>query len=307
MTAILNIKKYDLVFATSFETMHGVTGHIFEMIEYCFVCRRNGINAAMALLDGTDVNLLIGLLTSKYNFNNEEVADLTANIIVFTQPKIILANNMCIVDGSPRFGSCTIYADNVFLLRCYDGELDFFSNNKTIKRTHLLQDFSMYTERYEHLDIEVVDYNKKLLWDRYYTPKSVKTNTAMFYMMNRCKARPPDEVESYMVKHSFDYYLIITDVPQRYQHLASDQVLIEQVPIINLFERFDTYIYTPVTKVDCSPRFMVECAVFGKDIIYEIEYLDPGILARQRGIDAGVDTLLLKDNDPFIEYVNRYI
>jgi hypothetical protein len=52
---------------------------------------------------------------------------------------------------------------------------------------------------------------------------------------------------------------------------------------------------------------MVECAVFGKDIIYEIDYLDLGILARQRGIDAGVDTLLLKDNDPFIEYVNRYI
>jgi hypothetical protein len=129
----------------------------------------------------------------------------------------------------------------------------------------------------------------------------------MFYMMNRCKARPADEVAGYIAKHSFDYYLIITDVPERYRCLASDQVSVEQVPIVNLFERFDTYIYTPVTKVDCSPRFMVECAVFGKDIIYEIEYLDPGILARQRGIDAGVDTLLLKDNDPFIEYVNRYI
>ena len=305
MTTILNTKQYDLVFATSFETVHGVTGHVFEMIEYCFMCRRNSINAAIALLDGTDISLLIGLLTSKYNFNQEEVADLTANIIVFTHPKIILANNFCIVDGSPRVNGCTIYADNVFLLRCYDGELDFFSNNKSIKRTHLLQDFSMYTERYEHLNIEVIDYNKKLLWDRYHKPKTVKTNTAMFYMMNRCKARPVDEVAGYIAKHTFDHYLIITDIPERYQSLKSNQVSIEVVPVDNLFEKFDTYIYTPVTKVDCSPRFMVECAAFGKDIIYEIDYLDPGILARQRGIEAGVETLLLKDNDPFIKYVNR--
>jgi len=70
MTTILNTKQYDLVFATSFETVHGVTGHVFEMIEYCFMCRRNGINAAIALLDGTDISLVIGLLTSKYNFNH---------------------------------------------------------------------------------------------------------------------------------------------------------------------------------------------------------------------------------------------
>ena len=307
MSKILNLKQYDLVFTTSFENNHGITGHIFEMIEYYTICKHRGINAAIALLDGTTMELFSTALHAKYDFSQSEITDILSNVTVLVHPHILMVNNLCIVDGAPSVRNCVIYADNVFLLRCWDGPLSYFSDSKSIKQTHLLQDFSMYTERYEDLNIKVVDYTKKLLWDRYKRPAPVKTNTAMFYMMNRCKARPAEEIAGYIAKYDFEHYLIITDTPQRYQELVSDKVSIEVAPVDNLYEKFDTYIYTPVTKVDCSPRFMVECAAFGKDVIYEIDYIDPGILSRQRDIAKGVDTLLLKDDDAFIEYVNRYL
>jgi hypothetical protein len=305
MSKILNLKKYDIVFTTSFETNHGITGHIFEMIEYYTVCKHNNINAGLALLDGVTIDLLEDILYKKYNFSKEEITDIISNTVVLLHPYIIMANALCIVDGAPSLKSCVVYADNVFLLRCWDGPLDYYSNSKSIKQTHLLQDFSMYTERYEDLNIKVVDYNKKLLWNRYNKPKAVKTNTAMFYMMNRCKAIDPEDVAKYIDKHKFDRYLIITDTPDRYKQLLSDNVSIEVAPIANLFEKFDTYIYTPVTKVDCSPRFIVECAVFEKTVIYE--HTDAGVAARQRGISAGIESLLLTSNDFFVQYVKQYI
>jgi hypothetical protein len=307
MSKIVNLKSYDIVFITSFENTYGITGHIYEMLEYYIVCRRNNIIAGIALLDGTPLELLSTAIDKKYTFSQKEKTEILADITVCTKPSIILAKNLCVVDGAPRFGSCVIYADNVLLLRCWDGPLDYFHKHKSIKRTHLLQDFSMYTERYTDINITVVDYKKKLLWDRYIVPKTVTTGTAMFYMMNSSKARPAEEIAGYIAKYHFEHYLIVTDTPTRYQHLTSNSVQIEKAPIDNLFERFDTYIYTPVDKIDCSPRFIVECAVFGKHVIYEVEQLDAGVAARQRDLELGVDTLLLKDSDFFIEYVRSII
>lgn len=303
MSTILNLKQYSIVFATSFETNHGITGHLYEMIEYYTICRQNNINAGIALLDGVTKDLLSKALDAKYDFTEQEKADLLNNTVEHKHPKILITNNICFVDGAPRFYNCVIYADNVFLLRCWDGPLDYFHNHKSIKRTHLLQDFSVYTERYEDLNISVVDYVKKLMWDRYVRPDDCPTNTALFYMMNRCKARPAEEIAAYIEKHNFDSYLIATDTVERYQHLASDRVFVEEAPVKELFSRFSTYIYTPVTKVDCSPRFIVECAAFGRDVLYEIDYHDPGLEARRRSTP---EQLLLTHDDDFIKYIQQF-
>jgi len=307
MSTILNLKDYDLVFTTSFETNHGPSGHLYELIEYYSICKRNGINVGIALLDGTKKDLLISVLYDKYDFTEDEISDIQQNTIENFQPKMLITHNLCVVDGAPKFFNCVIYADNVFLLRCYDGSFEYFSKHKSIKQTHLMQDFSMYLERFEDLNIRVVDYKKKLLWNRYKKPKLVKTNTAMFYMMSRCKGRPTEEVQSYIKKLNFDNYLIITDSPNRYKQLESEKVIVKKTPVKDLFELFDTYIYTPVDKLDCSPRFIVECAVFNKEVIYEMDYIDAGVEARRRDIKLGVETLLLKDDDFFVEYVKKFI
>lgn len=167
-----------------------------------------------------------------------------------------------------------------------------------------MQDFGLYPERFADLNIKVVHYVKKILWSKYRSPNLSKTNTALFYLTTNCRALPPSDIKNIIDKHNFDNYLIVTNDIQQYESLAGPNVFVEQAPVTKIFERFDAYIYTATPlKADCSPRFIVECAVFGKDVIYEIDYLCPGIERRKEDIAKDLNSLLLADNDYFIEYV----
>lgn len=308
MSKILNIVEYDLVFTTSFEHEFGISGHLYEMIEYYFVSKKNNINSAILLSDGSSIELLEKSIREKYDFTESEIRDIIDHTIVCHRPKIIKANNICLVDGSPRFFDAVIIAENMFLFRCDLADHSYYHNHKSIKKVHLLQDFKLYSEQFNELDIEVVDYMKKLLWNKYIKPANTITNTALLYMPTNCKALAVEEVESIINRYAFDHYLVITSKPELYKLLSSDEVTVEMIPVANLYERFDTYIYTRVPrKLDCSPRFIVECAVFNKDIIYDIDYIDKGVDRRREAIADGVDTLLLTENDFFVEYVKRYI
>lgn len=304
MSKIVNLTNYQLVFTTSFEHKHGVSGHLYEMIDYYFITSTNGIKSAILLSDGTTIDMFEKAIKDKYDFNPKEVDDILANTIECSYPKIIRANNLCIVDGFGGFRNGIVYADNLFLFRCSRSDFAVFSGHKTIKRTFLMQDFKMYKDRFEYLDIEVVDYVKKILWQRYKQPSVDKTNTAMLYLTTNCRALPVKDVQRTMNKHPYENYLIVTDRPEVYQSLQQDNVRIEQAPVKDVLSMFDTYIYTSTPlKSDCSPRFIVECAVFGKEIIYEIDYFDPGIQARKDAIESGVEQLMLTESDYFVQLV----
>lgn len=308
MSKIVDLKQYDLVFTTSFECPHGVSGHMYEMIDYFYICSTNNIKSAILLTDTTSKELFSQAVREKYNFTDDELTQLLDNTFECAVPKIIMARNICVVDGSWRFGSCVIYTDNIFLLRCSEVEFERFHNHKTIKQTHLMQDFNLYPERFADLNINVVDYVKKILWSKYITPSTAKTNTALFYLTTNCRALPANDIEALINKHEFDHYLVVTNDPDMYKSLEADDVTISPAPIKNLFDKFDSYIYTATPlKADCSPRFIVECAVFDKQVIYEIDYVDPGVRCRQQAIDTDINSLLLTDDDYFVKYVKEQL
>ncbi len=308
MSKILNLKQYDLVFTTSFFYTHGVSGHLYELIDYYYICKQAGMNCAILLADGITFDLFKTAVTDKYNFTDAELSDMLSNTTECYRPRIIMANNICIVDGSWRMLDCTVYADNVFLLRCSEDDFTYFSNHKSIKKSHLMQDFDLYPERFEELNIEVVDYNKKILWQKYHQPQPVETDTALLYLTTNCRVLPAEDIQQVLDKHKYPKYLLVTNEPEIYASLASDTVTIAQAPIKNIFECFDTYIYTATPKrADCSPRFIVECAVFGKDVVYEIDYVDLGIECRKRAIEKNVNDLQLTTDDLFVSYVKRHI
>ena len=308
MSKILDLKKYDVVFNTSFVYTHGVSGHLYELIDYYYITTLNGFKCAILLADGITFDVFKTAISDKYNFTDLELETILADTIECLQPKIIMSNNICIVDGSWRLMSCTVYADNVFLLRCSEDEYQYFAHSKTIKMSHLMQDFKLYPERYEDLDMAVVDYTKKILWGKYKTPKPCITSTAMLYLTSNCRAINLDDVERIIAKRICDNYLIITDKPEIYAALVSDSVTVERAPIKNIFERFSTYIYTRTDlQLDCSPRFIVECAVFGKDVVYEIDYVCAGVERRKEDISYDISSLKLTTNDFFIEYIKQFI
>lgn len=306
MSKILDLKNYDVVFTTSFFYTHGVSGHLYELIDYYYISSISGLKCAILLADGITKDIFKTAITDKYDFSSDELSHILSDTIECFQPKIIMSKNICIVDGSWRVLNCTIYADNAFLLRCSEDDFTYFSNSKSIKRSHLMQDFKLYPERFEDLDIEVVDYIKKILWGRYKVPKTVKTNTAMMYLTTNCRALSLDDTKKIIDKRICDNYLIITNKPEIYSSLVSDTVRVEQAPIKDIFEQFDTYVYTTTDlQKDCSPRFIVECAVFGKEVIYEIDYISDGVERRKQDIADNLAGIKLTNQDYFVEYVKQ--
>lgn len=304
MSKIQDLRRFEIVFTTSCVYTHGVSGHLYELIDYFYIASTNGINSAILLTDGITLALFEKAVREKYDFTEIELANILGNTFESYRPKIILTKNLCIVDGSWRLNDATVYADNVFLFRCSEDEFTYWHNHKTIKRTHLMQDFKLYPERFKELNITVVDYVKKILWQRYKKPTLSKTNTALFYLTTNCRKLPQETIQALIDKHSFEHYIVLTNDPDMYSTMENDKVTVEKAPIKNLFEKFDAYIYTSTPlKSDCSPRFIVECAVYGKDVIYEIDYTDPGIERRKQAIATGVEQLQLTGNDYFIQYV----
>lgn len=305
---ILNLKQYELIFTTSFFYTHGVSGHLYEMIDYFYICSQNNINCAILLADGVKKSQFEQSVKDKYNFTKDELDHMFEHTYECHQPKIIMANNICIVDGSWRVLSCTIYADNIFLLRCSESDFTYFDKSKTINRSHLLQDFKLYLERFEDLDIAVVDYTKKILWSKFHQPTSTTPNTALLYLTTSTRADDIDNIKRIMSKNICDNYLIVTNDPKRYSILESNNVKIKEAPVTNILEQFDTYIYTPTKwKNDCSPRFVVECAVYNKQVVYEIDYECAGLARRLDDIKNNLAGLELTTDDFFVSYVKEHI
>ena len=108
MSKIVNLKDYDLVFTTSFENTHGVSGHLYEMIDYYYICKQSGLRCGILLSDGTTKELFRIALTDKYDFSISEIDDFLVNTLEVLQPKIIITNRLCIVDGDSRLNNSTI-------------------------------------------------------------------------------------------------------------------------------------------------------------------------------------------------------
>jgi len=308
MSKILDLKQYDLVFTTSFFYTHGVSGHLYELIDYFYICSTNGLSCAILLADGVKKDVFKRAILDKYSFTESEVDNILSNTIECFQPRIILTKNICIVDGSWRVLNCTIYADNAFLLRCSEDDFTYFSNSKSIKKSHVMQDFKLYPERFETLNIVVVNYIKKILWGKYKTPAPVKTDTGLLYLTTNCRAIDVNAVEKIINKGICNNYLIVTNNPIIYKPLEAPDVKIVQAPVKDIFEQFDTYIYTPTElQSDCSPRFIVECAVFGKSVVYEIDYICKGIERRKEDILNDLSSLELTNTDFFVTYTKECI
>jgi hypothetical protein len=244
------------------------------------------------LADGVTVEELNNAVKQKYD-------DLIIEHVEYcVQPKVIIAKNLLIVDGSPQLKGADLFVDNIFLFRCSASNFEAF--NRSRSRIFLLQDFEVYPERYEGSGLNVIDYKKKILFSKYKQYNSVVSDTAMFYLTTVCRALPQDDLLSIINKYQFKTNIILTDDPSVY---TLDNVY--KVPLADIWDKFNTYIYTSIPrKNDCSSRFILECMYYKKEIIYEIDYHDQALEIRKK--DGLTGTTLLP-NDLFLELLNEQI
>lgn len=291
LSPLVNLKQYDIVLTTSFEFKYGVCGHLFEMIDYYYAIKTyTELTPCILLSDGTTLAEFHAAVKFKY-------ADLVIeNVVEHPCPRVILAKNVLLVDGSPRLRDAEIFADNIFLFRC--SESDFSSLTRYKSNKFLLQDFEIYDDC--STELTVVDYKKKILFSKYRKYTSTVTDIAMYYLTTACRAMSPSDLAESITRHGFANYIVLTNEPAMYG-LAN----VHAVPLENMWEQFSTYVYTAIPrKMDCSSRFVLECLHYNKDIIFDIDYHDRALEVRRK--DGLVGTSLTSD-DYFLKILNEQI
>jgi len=262
---------------------------MFEMIDYYYAVKEyTSLTPCILLADGTSKQELLSAVKQKY-------ADLTIdNIVEHPCPKVIIANNLLVVDGSPRLKNADLLVNNIFLFRCSESDFSYYISKH--KNVILMQDFEIYGEQLD--SIETIDYKKKILFSKYKPMLGDSDVAAMFYLTDVCRAIPQQELEQLIKKYNFDKNIILTNNTNLY---SLDNVY--QVPVDNIWDKFSTYIYTKVPRqIDCSSRFILECEYYGKEVIYDIDYYDRALEVRKKDGLTGTELL---PNDKFLELLNE--
>ena len=280
-TPLVNLKHYRVTLTTSYEVSHGVSGHLFEMIEYFMHFRfYKNINACILVSDSTSEDEFFTALDDKYDLTAQELADFKAHTFFKPQPKVILANTLLITDGSLRTFGADLLANKILMFRCADE--DIVRENVTV-----LQDDEVYSPLPNS-----IHYKKKILFDKFkQRDTSGSSSAAMFYLTSNSRSLSDPQVQDIISRHKFDSYIAISN-----NSLRLTNVEVKLAPVKDLWLQFGTYIYTNTAKrFDCSPRFIVECNYYGKDVIYEIDYHDLGLEVRKQDLIKGILALTADD------------
>lgn len=294
MSSILQLdSSYDLWLSQTWSNNnHGISGHTFEILDYYYILR-NHFKTGILLCEDIDWQTLEHAIRSKYTFTDEEIVDIKNNTVFANRPKVVKANAILFVDGG------VVNAANYVLL-C-NNVLHFACGNREVKdndtpNTYILQDDRVY----EPVRRNGINYKKKILFSKLKLLES-EADRVLIYATKNCR-----NVVDYSDLEQYGDLLVITNEENR--PIGIDSIV---PPVDRLFEKFSTYVYTPVQRQwDCSPRFIAECKYYGKQVIFHnIDYWDQdhGLRWRKWDIDNDFESLHLREDDEIICIISQVI
>ena len=280
---ILKLKN-DVCLTCGLRSHHGLSGHVFEQIEYFYYLKfLKGIDAVILIPYDLTPEAFRSCL-EKYDFTAEEKQVFIQSTIFEGEVSMLYCRNVIFTDG--ELEHIPVLGKNIILMRC--------SGNYAYEKADIvLQDNRLYSEMPNS-----THYVKKLLLHRLRYINLCNTDTAMLYGTANCRYLTYDHLLK--VKNLFPHerYIVLSNVALE----MPDGFELLKVPVSDLFERFSTYIYTALhmkIPADCSPRFPVECHHYG--IKMQFECLYPGLKVRLHDIQS--NTLDLTEDDPLCNYL----
>ena len=309
-------RSYDLYLSMTWMPSwpHGVSGHVYEIIEYYLLLRDHfkvGIMFGDTFANWPEFEKAI---LDKYNIPNDILRQMQRDTVFHDLPKMIRGTNILFVDGGlkARFqelGVILIF-DNIisFKCSCLHTFHDLHYDNVT-----LLQDRRVYVDKNPQ-DIPIaIDYKKKIYFKYFKDIEPKKTGTGLLYATRNCRFLDIDDLINIVNYYNFDRYMVITTDPEKYCDVRADNISFHKPVVDNLFERFDTYIHTPLRGAfDCSPRFAAECIYYGKSVEYyniDDAYLerDTGLKYRKYDIENDFLSIHLDADDDIIHILKGII
>lgn len=275
---------------------HGICGHTFEVIDYFHILKEH-FSVGILLCEDIDWDMLSSAIRSKYTFTDDEISFIKSRSVFHNRPKLLTGNNILFVDGGVKnTATVTLLFNTVIYFACGNKEV----KNNTKPNVFILQDDRVY----EPVKVNGINYKKRILFDKL-KPIGQSEDNLLVYATKNCRALYVYEELTAYGKH----ILAITNKENAPGSFDGFTFLVP--PVDNLFDRFSAYLYTPVQrKWDCSPRFIAECAYYGKDVIYHnIDYwdVDHGLYWRKWDIDNDFSSLNLTQDDDIIPILQSLI
>lgn len=285
-----------------------ITGHIFECFDY-YLFLRQYCKTGILFFNPLNLTKLKILFESKYNLNFESIIPdlITISDISNNSKKQIIQfgknTSVVLTDGnihSLEYNNIYLATSHLYGFKCEDND------DCNIKlNTHIvyLQDFRIYRKKTK---FKTIDYVKKLPFKFYKHSITPNQNIGMIYMTYVCRKIEPYIIQEYHKKSKCNKSFLI--VPYKLPEYDNIEC-IEQIeaPIYNLFDKFDTYIYTPINrKFDCSPRLITECFMHKKTIFKDLDYYDIGLETRYNDCMNNLESLNLTENDDILSILNIY-
>lgn len=292
---ILRLKNdYELWLTYSWSNNnHGICGHTFEVIEYYLILKEH-YKVGIVLCEDITWEQLNIALRSKYDLTEIEIENVKENTIFSKRPKLVSGKNIIFTDGGMKSTkNCVLLFDNIIHLAC--GDLEIKNNDKN--NVWILQDYRVYDRVLKN----GVDYKKKILFDRF---KKIKgcDNRALLYGTKNCRSISRSDYEEISDLINTGIIAITNEENKPNYEVVGVEFVVP--PLENIFEKFDTYVYTPVDRRwDCSPRFIAECEYYGKEVIYyKIDYWeeDKGLYWRKWDVENDFESISLKQDDELV-------
>ena len=309
---------YDLYLSMTWmsDNNHGICGHIYEIIDY-YLLLHTKFKIGILICEDLNWETFANCISTKYDVSSSVIQSIKEDTYFHYKPKHVIGKDTSIlfVDGGLYHSlyphGCSLIFKNIFCFRCSPLQTHRDLHYKNLK---LLQD----TRVYDDIDNDIAHHYVKKInfkhYKKYYNNEL--TDTALLYLTSNCRRLCNISLLDIIFTYKFKSYLILTNTPELYKDIVKDfpQVSFPTMPIENIFHKFDTYIYTPTGKngsvvqksFDCSPRFIAECAHYGKNVIYhdiDDSYLahDTGLKYRKYDIENDFQSLYLNDTDDLID------
>ncbi len=215
--------------------VHGISGHVFEIIEYYYHLKKY-FSCGILWPELLSKNEIQEAITSKYNFSIDEINDIFDNSKFHQFPKLLKGSNILLVDGEfKRLRNTTLLFDNVIGFSCGEKSNYTITDNKY----HILQDErDIGSGQIYKSGPRTYNYTKKLLLKNYKIPKKIKNRT-LLYLTGNCRQLPLNEVKKITNKGKF---LIATDEPERYSIFKSNKIEVKKLPIKDFHQEFNKYL-----------------------------------------------------------------
>lgn len=297
----MDLKGFKLITITyepSNQEVNRICGHLFEAFDlYLFLKENLTKNIKILIQDKIKNNLIKQAFEDKYSLSFSDIQD----DIIFSRKKLY-ASKIFINTSGANAKDLLKYKFLYFIsFRCNPYK-------ELVDRDKF---FYFYDTRvYEQFDKNInfkkskIIHSVKKFYFKYYKKINTEDNKKLIYLNSNLRKI---NIEYY--KNKFNNVLFVSG-----NKLIHSDVL--NAPVLNLFERFDTYIYTPISRnFDCSPRLLTESYYYNKKIQFDFDFneyakpnaKDSGLYWRWFDIKNNFENLFYNKNDNLLKFLKGLI